>query len=70
MLSQKEILNQFNTDERISILKQAVENKKSKIKHKDHFSTLGLFSLAYLTGNAISENSIELTKDEKYLLIQ
>lgn len=68
LLSQGEILNQLNTDERISILKHAIESKTSKINHKDHFSTLGLFSLAYLVGNAIPENSIELTKDEKYFI--
>lgn len=68
LLSQREILNQLNGDERTLILKYAIENKRSKIKHKDHFSTLGLFSLAYLVGNTLSENSIELTKYEKIFI--
>ncbi len=68
LLSQREILNQLNMDERTSILRQAIENRKGKIRHKDHFGTLGLFSLAYLTGNTISENNIELTKDEKIFI--
>jgi hypothetical protein len=42
-----------------------IENRDIKAKHKIHFGTLGEYSLAYLAVNVLSQNNIEISKDER-----